>query len=398
MLSTTTTFAVLLLVALFGLGCAGQGLGQGLPPNGDSMKLAKAFLDTNAANAAAAAQLLAKMQDASISVADKQVAVQVGVQQVRLPLIKEFQAAAGASDLAVTTKPQQQSVNGTTGPACVQKTMDATLQELAKFPWNQTLSFYKDYCNAHPTDAIGCFEKLREHKYADYQALKSAKENNVTLSMACVPTTKHGDYDVGDPFNITESGIPRQLEGALKLKKIQDLLAKLTATTTQETTAETTTASTAPTTTAATQPGDTTAATTTTRTTTRTTAAPTTTASAKPTIRRVGNLLQVPAGTPTAGRTIYFLPSETSTSQQCTGGCANVWIPLNGEKVAEWALDPAAACAGSAGNTLGAVPSASSQSGLQLTCGNRLLYMFVEDSQPGDNKGLQFNGLPFVNA
>lgn len=353
------------------------------------MKLAKAFLDTNSANAAAAAKILAQVQDVSLSVTDKQIAVQVGVQQVRLPLIKEFQAAASAPDLIATTKAPQAVINGTTAPACDQKTMDEVLQELAKFPWGKSLKFYRDLCSADPRDVIACFDTLREHKYEDYQALLEAKKNGIDLSMPCVVRGKHGDYDVGDPFNITKSGIPKQLEGALKLKKIQELLAKLTATTTQATTVETTTEST---TTRQTSAGETTT------TTASTTPRPTTTAAPRPTIRRVNGLLQVPAGTPTAGRTIYFLPSETSTSQQCTGGCASVWIPLNGERVADWALDASAACAGSAGNTLGAVASAASQSGLQLTCGNRLLYMFVEDRNPGDNRGLQFNGLPFVNA
>lgn len=398
MLSQTTTHCVLLLVAIFGLACANaQRTADSSVP--DTMKLAEAFLKQNAANLAAAKKILAQVRDAGVSAVDKEVAVQVGIQQVRLPLIAEFRAAALDSALAVTAKPTGAVVNGTNGTAattaepCEQKTHDQALQELAKFPWGLKLEQYRELCNREPTNEIACFEKLRNFKLEDYEALKEAKELGIELKMPCVPKKKSADYEVGDPFNVTSSGIARQFEGAKKLKVLQDKLAALKRPRTTTTTEATTTETTDTTTTRITQPGETTVATTTT--TRRATPAPTAPPSNRPTIRRVGQTLQLPAGVPNAGRTIYFLPQENANAQQCTGGCASIWIPINGERAVDWDLDAAAACAGSGANTIGAAASAASQSGLQLTCGDKLLYLFTEDTKAGDTRGLQFNGLPF---
>lgn len=101
------------------------------------------------------------------------------------------------------------------------------------------------------------------------------------------------------------------------------------------------------------------------------------------TLPHVGSVLTGPNG-----KTLYFFTSDTATATTCTGQCAVVWPPL---------VVPAGARAALASGVRGTLGSIVRPDGsTQVTYRGHLLYYYVGDTAPGQDKGQGVDGTWFV--
>jgi predicted lipoprotein with Yx(FWY)xxD motif len=76
------------------------------------------------------------------------------------------------------------------------------------------------------------------------------------------------------------------------------------------------------------------------------------------------------------GMTLYYLATDSPTHSTCTGGCAQVWLPLlSGDApTSSWALP-------------GRLALVKTANGLQVSYNGHLLYRYSGDAAPGQIKG-----------
>lgn len=84
-----------------------------------------------------------------------------------------------------------------------------------------------------------------------------------------------------------------------------------------------------------------------------------------------------------AGRTLYYFASDTATSSQCTGACAQTWPPALAGRSTPTATTTLP-------GTLGVLEDAN---GTQVTYNGHPLYIYSGDSAPGDTHGEGIDGL-----
>lgn len=90
--------------------------------------------------------------------------------------------------------------------------------------------------------------------------------------------------------------------------------------------------------------------------------------------------------TNSAGRTLYYLATDSASNSTCTGACASTWPPLlfNGGK-----LDSATPLAGQ-------LLVIDDPNGAQVTYNGHPLYIYSGDQKPGDTNGEGIQGVWFV--
>ena len=82
------------------------------------------------------------------------------------------------------------------------------------------------------------------------------------------------------------------------------------------------------------------------------------------------------------GRTLYSLDKDTPTMATCTGGCTSLWPPLTATGTPT----------GGAGVDATKLTILSGPNGMQVVYNGHPLYMFAQDTAPGDVKGQGFAG------
>jgi len=82
------------------------------------------------------------------------------------------------------------------------------------------------------------------------------------------------------------------------------------------------------------------------------------------------------------GRTLYTLDKDTPTMATCTGGCTSLWPPLTATGTPT----------GGAGVDATKLTILSGPNGMQVVYNGHPLYMFAQDTAPGDVKGQGFAG------
>lgn len=80
------------------------------------------------------------------------------------------------------------------------------------------------------------------------------------------------------------------------------------------------------------------------------------------------------------GRTLYELDKDTPTMSMCTGGCAGLWPPLTATGTPT----------GGPGVDATKLTILNDPNGMQVVYSGHLLYMFAQDTGPGDLKGQGF--------
>jgi len=111
-------------------------------------------------------------------------------------------------------------------------------------------------------------------------------------------------------------------------------------------------------------------------------AASTTTAPAAPATVSVANSSLGMILVASNGRTLYALDKDTPTMASCTGGCAGLWPPLTATGTPT----------GGAGVDATKLTILTGANGMQVVYAGHPLYMFAQDSAPGDVKGQGFAG------
>jgi predicted lipoprotein with Yx(FWY)xxD motif len=111
-------------------------------------------------------------------------------------------------------------------------------------------------------------------------------------------------------------------------------------------------------------------------------AATTTTATAAPAAVRVANSSLGMILVASNGRTLYELDHDTPTMATCTGGCAGLWPPLTATGTPT----------GGPGVDATKLTILAGANGMQVVYNGHPLYMFAQDTGPGDVKGQGFAG------
>jgi predicted lipoprotein with Yx(FWY)xxD motif len=90
-----------------------------------------------------------------------------------------------------------------------------------------------------------------------------------------------------------------------------------------------------------------------------------------------------------SGLTLYHLPTDTSTTTTCTGGCAQIWPPL-------LTVSGRAPASPGVSGTFGRLTRP--DTGVQITFDGMPLYTFEGDSQPGQVNGQGIDGFLAVTV